>query len=147
MAQASRHEGNQKIFRYRNMAVTAAKDAPVCPEGKEGSVGLLISNGTSGFRSHGRFRFATGLTIRLHTTASIPREIRIDNERIRVVSRIMKSAQRRNHAIPPSAICVTAGMSLSVCLDIFQYSVFLLHVYLFYETPSVCHLLDKSESK
>ena len=79
MAQASRHEGNQKIFRYRNMAVTAAKDAPVCPEGKEGSVGLLIRNGTFGFRSHGRFRFATGLTIRLHTTASISRKIRIDN--------------------------------------------------------------------
>lgn len=74
MAQASRHEGNQKIFRYRNMAVTAAKDAPVCPEGKEGSVGLLIRNGTFGFRSHGRFRFATGLTIRLHTTASISRK-------------------------------------------------------------------------
>lgn len=70
------------------MAVTAANDAPVCPDGNEESFGLLIRRGTSGSSSHGLFLRAAGFNIRLHTTASIPKEIKMDHARILVVSRV-----------------------------------------------------------
>lgn len=48
---------------YENIAVDAAKDDIVCPEGKEKSVGLGIKSVISGFMSHGRILDIKGFNV------------------------------------------------------------------------------------
>ncbi len=53
---------------YIKTATAAAKEADVCPEGKEKSVGLDINSSIPSFKSKGRTRATKGLRVRLQIT-------------------------------------------------------------------------------
>lgn len=64
---------------YENIAVDAAKDDIVCPEGKEKSVGLGIKRVISGFISHGRILAIKGFNVIFPINKESVNEIAIIN--------------------------------------------------------------------
>lgn len=113
MRSASTSAGLQRLLPARFSASMAAKDAAVCPEGNEASVGGAISSDTAGLTAKGRIRPIMGLSQMLHSSkSSISAQATQAPARL-VFGNASSIAASRIQISPWSHRCVTHGSIVS----------------------------------
>ena len=106
-------EGIHSRFLLKKSEEDAAKEAPVCPEGKEKSVGALINSGTDVFTLKGRGLAISGFKIKLQVITSINSPIATQIPALRVFEKAMSIKEQMIHIAPASANFVTIGIKAS----------------------------------
>ena len=103
---------HKRLFsKYR--AAVAAKAEPVCPDGKEKSVGLAISRFTAVFTSQGLALATKGFKNKLQHKVSKISATRMLAPARRVLGNISSVIEHKIHIAPPLPKLVIIGMTIS----------------------------------
>lgn len=110
---ANTNAGIQSLFLLKYSADTAAKEAPVCPDGKEKSVGCATNSCTAVFTSHGRTRATNGFKSTLQQSTSSTRPTAIAAPAFLVFGKNSNTTAQPSHIAPPLPSFVTSGIAAS----------------------------------